>query len=246
MIKRSGMTFLLTALLPAGLLAQGLPVAQLEDALPEDIFVQVMEQVQHAQARALSGESVANLALEGVAKGRSGEDVLAAVEAHVADLGQAHDAIQAAGLAPEAGEVEAAAAAMSMGVDGSAVSDVARSGARGPELAAAILVVLGLTEQGFPAAEALSRVVAQLEANDGDASSMSELGPEGADMGQGGMPAELGLDLASGMAGFQVPVAGINVPMGPPSGTPGGRPGDLPGPGNLPVGPVGVPTPPGG
>ena len=67
MMKRSAYILLLTALLPAGLSGQEDPVERLTEVLPADVAAQVIEQVEAARARALSGEAVANLALEGVA-----------------------------------------------------------------------------------------------------------------------------------------------------------------------------------
>ena len=135
MMKRSAYILLVTALLPAGLAGQEDPTERLSQVLPADVARQVMDQVEAARAQALPEEAVANLALEGVAKGRSGEEVLTAVEALVSDLTAAQDALAAAGRAPESGEVEAAAAAMRMGVDGTAISELARSQPSGRSLA---------------------------------------------------------------------------------------------------------------
>ena len=237
MLKRSVYILLVTALLPAGLAGQEDPVERLAEVLPADVAEQVMEQVEAARARALPDQAVANLALEGVAKGRSGEEVLTAVEALVGDLTVAQDALSAAGRSPEAGEVEAAAAAMRMGVDGTAISELARSQPSGRSLAVPILVMGSLIDRGLPSDEALAQVAARLGEQADDAALVSDMAAMGRGMAQGGMPAQLGPALASGLAGFQVPVAGINVPVGPPENIPG-RPGDLP------RGPGSVPTPP--
>lgn len=214
---------------------------RLAEALPADVAAQVLEQVENARARALSGDAVANLALEGVAKGRSAEEVLSAVEALVGDLTVAQDAIEAAGRAPQTGEVEAAAAAMRMGVDGTAISELAQSQASGRSLAVPMLVMGGLADRGLPSDQALAEVAARLAAQADDAALMSEMAGMGMGMAQGGIPAQVGPALAGGLAGFQVPVAGINVPVGPPENI-GGRPGDLPGgPGDVPTPPVGNP-----
>ena len=240
-MKRSAYILLVTALLPAGLVGQEDPSERLAEVLPDDVVEQVMAQVEAAHAQALPGEAVANLALEGVAKGRSGEEVLSAVEALVGELAAARNALAASGRTPETGEVEAAAAAMRMGLDGTAISELAGSQPSGRSLAVPMLVMGSLAERGLPADEALAQVAARLAERAGDAALVSEMPGMGQGMAQGGMPAQVGAALASGMAGFQVPVAGINVPVGPPENV-GGRPGDVPrGPGGGPTPPTGNP-----
>lgn len=241
MLKRKIYVLLMSALLPVGLSAQEGPVERLTELLPAEAAEQVIAAMENARNQALPEQAVANLALEGVAKGRSAEEVLAAVETLVGDLTAAQDAIQAAGRAPEAGEVEAATAAMRMGVDGDAISELAQSQPSGRSLAVPMLVLGSLTERGLPSDEALTQVAARLEERADDAALVGDMAEMAPGMAQGGMPSEVGLALASGMAGFQVPVAGINVPVGPPENV--GRPGDLPGPGN--PGPPGTPGPPG-
>lgn len=242
MMKRNAYVLLLAVLAPVGLSAQQVdPVERLGDVLPPDVAAQVMQRIENARAQALPDEAVANLALEGVAKGRSGEEVLAAVESLVGDMGRAQSALQAAGRVPGAGEVEAATAAMRMGVDGSAISELAQSQPSGRSLAVPMLVMGGLADRGLPSDEALAQVAARLSESADDAALMGELPEVAAAAAQGAIPAQMGPGLASGLAGFQVPVAGINVPVGPPSDV-GGRPGGLPGPGNIPSPPV----PPGG
>jgi hypothetical protein len=228
---------LLMLLLPAGLAAQQDPTERLSEVLPADVAEQVIAVVESARNQALPDQAVANLALEGVAKGRSGEEVLDAVETLVADLGVAQAAIQAAGRAPETGEVEAATAAMRMGVDREAISELAQSQPSGRSLAVPMLVLGSLTEQGMPPDQALAQVNARLGERADDAALVSQMPEMAPGLTQGGMPAQLGPALASGMAGFQVPVAGVNVPVGPPDNV--GRPGDLPGRGN--PGPPGDP-----
>lgn len=229
---------LLATLLPAGLVGQQDPVDRLTEVLPAEVATRVLEQVEAARARALPTTAVANLALEGIAKGRSGADVLSAVETLVGDMSTAQDAIQAAGRAPGPGEVEAAAAAMRMGVDGAAIQELARAQPSGRSLAVPMLVMGGLAQRGLPSDQALARVAARLEARADDAALMNEVPRMGPGMAQGGMPAQVGPALAGAMAGFQVPVAGINVPVGP--NNMGRRPTDVPrGPGDNPNRPGG-------
>ena len=103
---------LLTACVPMGVAAQQDPMERLAQVLPESVREQVLARIEAARSRELPEQAMANLALEGVAKGRSAEEVLAAVELMVADMGRAREALQAAGHEPAEGEIEAATAAM--------------------------------------------------------------------------------------------------------------------------------------
>jgi len=245
MLFRRAYTALLMVLVPTVATAQEAPVERIRAALRDEVAAQVIEVVEEARARSLPDQAVANLVLEGVAKGRSGEEVLGAAQSLVGDLTRAQDAIRSGGRAPRAGEVEAAAAAMRMGADGASISELARSQPPGRSLAVPILAIGGLTERGLPSDEALARVAARLQAQADDAAMMSDMPGMGAGMAQGGRPPHAGPGLAPGLTGFQVPVAGMDVPIGPPSDLGRGRPGNLPGRGNEP-GPPGPPGPPGG
>jgi hypothetical protein len=225
---------LAAALLPVSAAAQQDLSERLADVLPPEIAAQVLERIDAARAGELPTQAVANLALEGVAKGRSGVEVLAAVEALVRDMSAAREALQAAGRAPAQGEVEAATAAMRMGVDGAEISELARSQASGRTLAVPLLVIGSLAERGLPSDEALAAVRDRLATGVDDAALLQDVPGVGAGMGLGGPPADAGLGLASSMAGFQVPVAGVSIPVGPQSGgdvRPGtGKPGGIPAP----------------
>lgn len=203
------------ALVPASLAAQQDPVDRLAEVLPPDVAAQVIERLESARTRDLPTPALANLALEGVAKGRSSADVLAAVELLVADMGRAQAALQAAGHTPVAGEVEAATSAMRMGVDGSAVSELARSGPSGRSLAVPLLVLGGLAERGLPSDEALAAVRDRLQARADDAALLRAFPGAGNGLGRGMRPDWAGPGLAGGLGGFEVP-SGVTVPLGPP------------------------------
>jgi len=223
-MSKSYWLVLAAVLSPSAALAQQDPVERLAEVLPEAVREQVIARVTEARARDLPEQAMANLALEGVAKGRSAEEVLAAVELLVADMGRAQEAIQAAGRPPVAGDIEAATAAMRMGVDGSAVSELARSGPSGRSLAVPLLVIGALAEGGLPSDDALAAVRDRLEARADDAEILRDF-PDVA-QGLGMRPDQVGTALASGKAGFQVPASGVTVPVGPPAepGSGAGRP----------------------
>jgi hypothetical protein len=237
------MGVLAAAVLPAAVSAQVDPVDRLAEVLPPEVAAQVLERVQQAQARQLPAQAMANLALEGVAKGRGPEEVLAAVELLVADMGRAQDALQSAGRPSAGGELEAATAALRMGVDASAVSELARSGPSGRSLTVPLLVLGGLAERGLPSDDALAAVRERLQARADDAALLGAFPEVGRGLGRGMRPDQVGTALAGGLAGHQVPVAGVNVPVGPPSDRGrdgrGGGPPDNPGPPNDP-GPPGT------
>jgi len=214
---------LAAALLPASVAAQQDPVERLAEVLPSDVTAQVLGRIEAAGDHGLPTQAVASLALEGVAKGRSGAAVLAAVDALVAEMGLAHDALLQAGHAPRQGEIEAATAAMRMGVDGAEIRALAADVSSGRTLAVALLVMGGLVERGLPSDQALALVRARLADPMSDAAfADEELAPPA-----GLRPDMVGLALASGMSGLQVPVAGVHVPPGPQSengrGPPPGR-----------------------
>jgi hypothetical protein len=203
------------ALMPASLTAQQDPLDRLAEVLPPEVAAQVIERVEGARSRELPTQALANLALEGVVKGRSSAEVLAAVELLVADMGRAQAALQAAGHAPATGEVEAATSAMRMGVDGSAVSELARSGPSGRSLAVPLLVLGGLAERGLPSDEALAAVRDRLQARADDAALLRAFPGAGNGLGRGMRPDWVGPGLAGGPGGFEVP-SGVTVPLGPP------------------------------
>ena len=225
--KLGWITMLAAVLLPAAASAQVDPIDRLAEVLPPEVAAQVLEQVAQAQARELPAQAMANLALEGVAKGRSSAEVLAAVELLAADMGRAQEALQAAGRPPAENELEAATVALRMGADGAAISELARSGPSGRSLTVPLLVLGGLAQRGLPSDEALAAVRDRLQARADDAALLGSFPEIGRGLGRDGRP--------------DVPVGRPDVPVGPPSdqgrGRPegrGGGPPDNPGPPGAP------------
>lgn len=231
-----------------GVSAQQQDVAdRLQGRLPADLEATVLERIQQAGERGLPTEPLADLALQGVVKGRDGPEVLTALERLTADLGEARSALATSGPAPNTQEIEAAGMAMRMGVDAEAVSGLARSRPEGRSLAVPLLVLGGLAQRGLPSDEALSRVIDRLSARVDDAGLMSEIsGPPGrgngppatlpaGPMGPGGEPGPPGAGPLGG--------PGMPTPVGPAGGgRPHGPPDDRPGGGGPPT----DPGPPGG
>lgn len=231
-MRTTSISLAVALLMPLAAAAQQDPTERLLDVLPAEIAADVVTRMGSARSQGLPQAAIANVAMEGIVKGRSGEEVLAAVELLVGDLGRARDALSESGRTAGEGEIEAAAAAMRMGVDGDAVSALARSQPSGRSLSVPLLVIGGLAQRGLPSDQALSAVSARLTAQAGDAALLGDFPEVGRELGRAMRPDETGRALAGGFAGFQVPVAGITVPVhagpagaAPVPGVPTGRPG---------------------
>lgn len=216
------MYVLVAAVLPLSAEAQQDPVTRLSEVLPPELVEQVVTRVDQAREMELPEQAVANLALEGVAKGRSAEEVLAAVDLLVADMGRAQEALQSTGRPVGPGEIEAATTALRMGVDGSAIAELAQSGPPGRSLTVPLLVLGGLAQRGLPSDQALEAVSERLSARAADAELLSTFGAPGSPAsGRGGGPAGSRPDARGG---------GVDVPAGAPDGP--GRPPEGRGRGN--------------
>lgn len=224
-MKRIFLFVLSAALVPVASAAQEDPTERLSALLPDEVSARVLEHIDEARAGGLPTNPIATLALEGVVKGRSGEEVLAAVEALATDMTRARAALSAAERGPEDGEIEAATAAMRMGVDGATISDLARSQPSGRTLAVPMLVLGSLVDGGLPSVQAIAAVRDRLEAGASDAELLGDFQEVGRALGQGMDPADRGAAMRQGFAGVQIPVAG--VPVSIPAQGRGRGPGDI-------------------
>lgn len=232
---RSTMTTVMLAatllVIPVTAVAQDGVLSRLHEVLPADVRERVIAIVTEAQAQGIPGQAIANLALEGVAKGRSGAEVLAAAEALAGDLSVARDAVAQYGHQAAPAEIEAAAQTMALGVDAAAISALAQSTPSGRSLAVPIAVLGALSIRELPSDWALAEVLSRLEARADDLELAAV--PAQADhlLAQGMQPSDVGLVLAATRAGFTVPVGPTGTPFGPPAGVPanGGVPGNRPG-----------------
>ena len=92
------------------------------------------------------------------------------VNEHAARLGAAKNAIETArGKKAGDDEVEAGAEALREGVEGAAVSALAKDAPSGRSLAVPLYVIGGLVDRGLPSDDALARVLARLTARASDA-----------------------------------------------------------------------------
>lgn len=212
--------------------------ARLAGRLPADVEAVVLERIAIAEGRALPSRALADLALQGVAKGRSAEDVLRALDQQLGTLELAKEALTRGGRASTPAEIEAAGLALRMGADAEAVSALARSRPAGRALEVPLLVLGGLTQRGLPADQALSRVLERLAARVDDASFLADLPATAGGPPHGGPPFDPPAGpFSPGGVGPGGPPAGIPVPVGPAGGARPGRPdlGDRPGGGPPPA-----------
>ncbi len=235
-LRKMLVTLGVLVIVPASLTAQTDPIAHLKAVLPPAVATQVIPIVQDAIAKGLPGNAVANVALQGVAMGRSGGQVRAAVESMVATLRAAHDALAAGGRAPTSQETQAGAIAMKEGVDGSTVSALAKAAPSGRSLAVPLAVIGALVSRGLPADNALEAVEQRLQAHSSDQQLAQLPDAAGQMLSRGMKPSEVGTALGSARSGMTVPASGVSVPAGagPPAGVPanggvsGRRPTSLP------------------
>lgn len=219
------------ALAPAALAAQQDPVARLREVLPADVADKVIPIVTEALSHGLPHGPIVSRALEGSAKGRSGDEIVAAARAMANDLAAAHSALERGGRAPLADETEAAATTMRMGVDGRAVSELASSAPSGRSLAVPLAVLGALVANGLPVGEALAALQDRLAGRATNAEIAALPAEAGRLMAEGYRPSEVGRALAAARSSR-------TIPGGPPITVPGnaGRPGRRPPP--HPVAPV--------
>lgn len=208
------------------------PMDRLRELLPPEAANRVMETIEQAVENGLPGLAIANRALEGAAKRRSGDEIMAAALQLASDLGSARDVLRAGGREPQSAEIEAAALALGAGVSGEEISSLASYGPSGRSLVVPLTVLASLMGRDLPSDEALKAVRDRLAQRAGD----EEFARMPRELGQlpvGARPGEIGPPI-------KIPARGMGVPAGPPDGIPasGGRPGGRPG---LPIQP---PPPP--
>jgi hypothetical protein len=159
-------------LLPAALAAQTPahdPSSTLESVLPPDVAQQVLARIADARSRGLPAAALEHRALELQAKGMKPADIPGAVGESEAAMAKGKDALIAGGRAqPSDAEVEAAGTGLGRGVDGAAVSALARSAPSGRSLAVPLSVMTSLVDRGLPSDEALAQVRDRLQANASD------------------------------------------------------------------------------
>lgn len=188
------------------------PSARLKEVLPADVADRVLAKIAEARARQLPAQALENRALKFAAKGVAPSDIERSVEEQADRMSKAKDALESArSKKPAPDEIEAGAEALRQGVDGKAVSALAKSAPSGRSLAVPLYVIGTLVERGLASDAALERVQEKLTARASDAE--LEGLPAQAAAGQSNRPDVTGRDLAGTKSGGR---AG----SGPPAGVP--------------------------
>ena len=205
------------------------PSARLREVLPADVATKVLATIAEARSHNLPAQALEQRALKFAAKGVEPKLIAKSIGEQEDRMEKAKDAIDDV-RKPSDDEIEAGAEALRQGVDGSAVSELAKSAPSGRSLAVPLFVIGSLVDRGLPSDEALARVLARLQARASDNDLENLAGNRPADAGQSNKPANTGRPATAGKpAGV-----GANHPSGPPAGVPanagkGAKPTTLPG-----------------
>ncbi len=208
-----------TAFIAGGVTAQTPakdPSDRLREVLPPDVAAQVLATIADARARSLPAQALEQRALKFAAKGVDPKSIAKSVAQQEERMEKAKDALDNERGRSNDDEVEAGAEALRKGVDGAAVSALAKGAPSGRSLAVPLFVIGSLVDRGLPSDDALARVLERLQARASDA----ELGslPDQAAKGKPtttGRPATAGTGVGAGAG-----VAGGRPAGGPPAGVP--------------------------
>jgi hypothetical protein len=210
------------------------PSARLREVLPADVAQKVLATIAAARAHELPAQALEQRALKFAAKGVEPKLIAKSIADQEDRMEKAKDALDdARGRKPSGDEIEAGAEALRQGVDGSAVSELAKSAPSGRSLAVPLFVIGSLVDRGLPSDEALAKVLARLQAraSDRELETIADTNTSGAGNGQSNRPANTGRPANPGKP------AGVGRgSAGPPAGVPanagkGARPTVPPGKG---------------
>jgi hypothetical protein len=222
LIRRSPLLIAVALLFVRGLTAQtpaNDPSARLREVLPADVAQRVLDRIAAARAHKLPAAALENRALKFAARGIAPRDIERSVNEQADRMEIARQAIATGRGANAAGdEIEAGAEAMRKGVDGGAVSSLAKSAPHDRSLAVPLFVIGSLTDRGLSSDDALKRVLARLQAKatDADLEGMPAALPPQAASGQGHKPTNAGSSNGRGPTSTGKPAW-----AGPPAGVPG-------------------------
>ena len=185
------------------------PSTRIQDVMPADVAERVLAHIAAARSRGLPAEALERTALKGAARNVAPAQIERAVAAQSERLARSSDALESArGKRASGEEIEAGAEALRKGVDGAAVSTLAKSAPSGRSLAVPLYVLGTLVANGTVTNTAVASVIERLEAKATDAQ-IAELPAQAASAGK---PEVTGRDVAGtkrpGSAG------------GPPAGVP--------------------------
>lgn len=202
-----------TLALPLALLGMQQEITdRLADRVPAEIAALVTELGTAAAARGLPVNSLLQKAVEGSAKGIPSERVAAALRLVVMQLDTAAGSLRDGGVIPDTIAIEAGAFALSAGLGGRDIAQLARSGASASDLVVALRVAGTLVALGVPPAETVALVNATLQAGTPAGDLLSLPGRVQAQMSKGVSPAQAAEGLAR--------AAAAQGRRGPPPGRP--------------------------
>ncbi len=222
-IRGVALLFLATSLVAQGSSAQTPamdPSARLRAVLPADVAQRVLSRIADARARQLPAEALENRALKFAAKGVAPGDIERSVNEQADRMGVARNAIvRGRGAQARGDEIEAGAEALRKGVDGAAVSMLAKSAPPKRSLAVALFVIGSLADRGLPSDEAVKRVLDKLDAraSDADLERMPGQLPAQAARGQANRPDPAGSGVSAAKRPATIPRP---ASAGPPAGVP--------------------------
>jgi hypothetical protein len=140
------------------------PSDKLREVLPADVAERVLAKIAEARARELPAAALENRALKFAARGVPAAEIEKSINAHADRMRTAKGAIEKGrGSRAQGDEIDAGAEAMRKGVDGKAVSELAKSAPSGRSLAVPLFVIGSLVERGLPSDDALARVQERLQ-----------------------------------------------------------------------------------
>ena len=141
------------------------PSARLKEVLPPDVANRVLAKIAEARAHDLPAAALENRALKFASRGVTPAAIEKSIDNQADRMQKTKDAIEKArGGKAKGDEVEAGAEAMRKGVDGSKVSELAKSAPSGRSLAVPLYVIGSLIDRGLPSDAALKRVQDRLQA----------------------------------------------------------------------------------
>ena len=213
-----------TLLATHGALAQGAtrdPAARLRDVLPPEVAQRVLARIADARAHNLPADALENRALKFAAKGVDASSIERSVNEQAARMESARNALGLGrGKLPGGDEIEAGAEAIRKGVDGAALSLLAKSAPSGRSLAVPLFVIGSLTDRGLSSDQALQTVLTRLQARASDADLERLPGdvPPRAGSANGKPEGQSGRDFGQS---HRPASAGRPSNAGPPAGVPG-------------------------
>jgi hypothetical protein len=197
------------------------PSARLREVLPPDVAERVLARIADARAHQLPGDALENRALKFAAKGVEPKNIERSINEQAQRMESARAALVSGRASVPAGEeIEAGAEAMRKGVDGAAVSLLAKNAPRDRSLAVPLFVIGSLTDRGLSADQALQSVLNRLKdrASDADLETLpGEITPRN-NAGRGRPEGESGREFGQG---HKPANSGRPATAGPPAGVPG-------------------------